>query len=165
MPSYQYRKTHCGDKTILRPSYLHSGISYTGKVTSLYWIGARLFSWFLTSPGHCQQWCSGMSLLSHHQFSLEQSHWAPTHGWGWDMGCLLCAINYCVQMIIKAGSWFSIKISFYQYKKSHCGDKTVVRSSYLHSGISYTGNMTSLYCWIRALFLFCLQKLTGFTVH
>ena len=38
MPSYQYRKSHCGDKTILRPSYLHNGISYTGKTTSLYWI-------------------------------------------------------------------------------------------------------------------------------
>ena len=42
MISYQYRKTHCGDKTILRPSYLHNGISYTGKTTSLYWIGALL---------------------------------------------------------------------------------------------------------------------------
>ena len=39
MTSYQYRKSHCGDKTILRPSYLHNGISFTGK-TSLYWIGA-----------------------------------------------------------------------------------------------------------------------------
>ena len=39
MSSYQYRKSHCGDKTILRPSYLHNGISYTGKTTSLYWIG------------------------------------------------------------------------------------------------------------------------------
>ena len=29
------------------------------------------------------------------------------------------------------------------------GDKTVVRSSYLHNGISYTGKMTSWY-WIRA---------------
>ena len=40
MTSYQYRKSHCGDKTILRPPYLHNGISYTGKTTSLYWIGA-----------------------------------------------------------------------------------------------------------------------------
>ena len=39
IPSYQYRKSHCGDKTILRPSYLRNGISYTGKPTSLYWIG------------------------------------------------------------------------------------------------------------------------------
>ena len=42
MSSYQYRKSHCGDKTILRPSYLHNGISYTGKTTSLYWIGALI---------------------------------------------------------------------------------------------------------------------------
>ena len=41
------------------------------------------------------------------------------------------------------------KEAIYQYRKSHCGDKTVVRSSYLHNGISYTGKMTSLY-WIRA---------------
>ena len=40
--SYQYRKSHCGDKTILRPSYLHNGISYTGKTTSLYWIRAQI---------------------------------------------------------------------------------------------------------------------------
>ena len=42
----------------------------------------------------------------------------------------------------------------YQYRKPHCGDKTVVRSSYLHNGISYTGKMTSLY-WIRALYPSC----------
>ena len=41
MPSYQYRKPHCGDKTILRPSYLHNGVSYTGKMASLYWIRAQ----------------------------------------------------------------------------------------------------------------------------
>ena len=45
IPSYQYRKPHCGDKTILRPSYLHNGISYTGKMPSLYWIRA-LGLWF-----------------------------------------------------------------------------------------------------------------------
>ena len=37
MQSYQYRESHCRDKTILRPPYLHSGISYTGKMTALYW--------------------------------------------------------------------------------------------------------------------------------
>ena len=42
MSSYQYRKSHCGDKTILRPSYLHNGISYTAKTTSLYWIGTKM---------------------------------------------------------------------------------------------------------------------------
>ena len=47
------------------------------------------------------------------------------------------------------GPQFNIKILSYQYRKSHCGHKTVVRSSYLHNVISYTGKMISLY-WIRA---------------
>ena len=46
------------------------------------------------------------------------------------------------------GGWFKIKMSSYLYRKSHCGDKTVARSAYLHNGISYTGKMTSLN-WIR----------------
>ena len=54
MSSYQYRKSHCGDKTVVRSSYLHNGISYTGKMSYLYWIGALVywepFSW-LTSVG------------------------------------------------------------------------------------------------------------------
>ena len=37
----QYRKSNCGDKTILRPSYLHNGISYTGKTPSCHWIRAH----------------------------------------------------------------------------------------------------------------------------
>ena len=44
MSSYQYRKTHCGDTTILRPSYLQNGISFTGKTTYLYWIRALIIS-------------------------------------------------------------------------------------------------------------------------
>ena len=54
--------------------------------------------------------------------------------------------------VICLNTWarFNIKMPSYQYRKSHCGDKTVVRSSYLHNWISYTGKMTSLY-WIRAL--------------
>ena len=48
------------------------------------------------------------------------------------------------------GGWFNIEIQSYQYRKSQCGDQTVIRSSYLHNGISYTGKTTSLY-WIRAL--------------
>ena len=37
MPTYQYRKSHCGDQTVVRSSYLHNGTSYTGKMASLYW--------------------------------------------------------------------------------------------------------------------------------
>ena len=58
----------------------------------------------------------------------------------------------------RPGPWFNIKMSSYQYRKSHCGDKTVVRSSYLHNGISYTGKMGSLY-WIGALIM--VDRLMG----
>ena len=54
--------------------------------------------------------------------------------------------------------WFNIKIPSYQYRKSHYGDKTVVRSSYLHYGISYTGKMSSLY-WIGAQSLGTFSRL------
>ena len=57
-------------------------------------------------------------------------------------------IRICIRNI-RPGPWLNINISSYQYRKSHCGDKTVVRSSYLHNGISYTGKMISLY-WIGA---------------
>ena len=39
------------------------------------------------------------------------------------------------------GSSFNIKMSFYQYKKSYYGDKTLSWQSYLHNWISYTDNL------------------------
>ena len=41
MSSYQWRKSHCGDKTVVRSSYLHNEISYTGKMSYLYSIRAQ----------------------------------------------------------------------------------------------------------------------------
>ena len=52
------------------------------------------------------------------------------------------------------------KESSYQYRKSHCGHKMVIRSSYFHNGISYTGKMTSLY-WIRALVPYVVSTLAA----
>ena len=56
----------------------------------------------------------------------------------------------CIFVGIYSGPWFNIKVPSYQYRKSHCGDKTVVRSSYLHNGISYTDKMVYFY-WISPL--------------
>ena len=50
--SYQYRKSHCGDKTILRASYPHNGISYTGITTSLYWIRSLVSLLLACSSSH-----------------------------------------------------------------------------------------------------------------
>ena len=50
MSSYQYRKSHWGDKTISRPSNLHNEISYTAKMAYFYWIGAQ-FVVIIQTPG------------------------------------------------------------------------------------------------------------------
>ena len=57
------------------------------------------------------------------------------------------------------GLWFNIKMSSSQYRKSHCGDKTVVRSSYLHNWISHIGKMSCLY-WIGALIFKCVAEIS-----
>ena len=50
----------------------------------------------------------------------------------------------------EAGPWFNVKMPSYQYRKSHYGDKMVIRSSYLHNVISYTAKMESLH-WTNPL--------------
>ena len=62
---------------------------------------------------------------------------------------LLRYTRHLLFKVTQTGPWFNIKMSSYQYRKSHCGEKTVVRLSYLHNGISCTGKMSSLY-WIMA---------------
>ena len=62
-----------------------------------------------------------------------------------------CSHNITNKMImIASGTRFNIKMTSYQYGKSQCGDKTILRPSYLYNGISYIGKTTPLY-WIRAL--------------
>ena len=68
MSSYPYRKSHCGDKTVIRSYYLHNGISYTGKMSSLYWIGAqtimRKISQIITSTIIATWWRHEMETFS-----------------------------------------------------------------------------------------------------
>ena len=64
--------------------------------------------------------------------------------------------------VLASGPRFNIKMSSYQYRKSHYGDKTVTRSSYLHNGNSYTAKMSSLY-WIGALVTNAMELLQSST--
>ena len=77
--------------------------------------------------------------IRHHEHSISQ--FTKTH-----FGSSPNVVKY---FSASQGPWFNIKMISYQYRKSHCGDKTILRPSYLHNEISYTGKMTSLY-WIRA---------------
>ena len=67
-----YRKFHCGDETILRLSYLHNGIAYTGKMTFLYWIRA------LKSLGANDQCRARKSVAQNHEhifFGAIRASW------------------------------------------------------------------------------------------
>ena len=95
----------------------------------------------------CWEWNYSM-LIKWPPGVLEQYHGCWYHGCWHHQGTF--SISYSSKLRLcsakhRAGPWFNIKMSSYQYRKSHCGDKTVVRSSYLDNGISYTGKMTSLY--------------------
>ena len=65
-----YRKFHCGDETILRPSYFHNGIAYTGKMTFLYWIRA------LKSLGANDQYRAWKSVAQNHEHIFFGAIWA-----------------------------------------------------------------------------------------
>ena len=104
MSSYQYRKSHCRDKTILRPSYLHNGISYTGKMTSLYWIRALHFS------GRCYKKMSCAILKRPHQSSYhnDTALWIPFI-WGGRYhlnSCNWCFILTHLLHIMGTQHWF-----------------------------------------------------------
>ena len=89
------------------------------------------------------------TIVSMPEDQIIASHLAAIAG---DTILVPCHVVKSQQIIWRSGPWFNIKMPSYQYGKSHCGDKTVVRSSYLHNGISYTGKTTSLY-WIGTLIL------------
>ena len=79
MPSCQYRKSHCGDKTILQPSYLHNGISCTGEMTYQYWIRPLVSSkpvngpvWRIIIHHNQRHYHSGCQ--PHLQVSMPQCH-------------------------------------------------------------------------------------------
>ena len=91
IPSHQYRKSLCGDKTISRPSYLHNGISYTGKTTSLYWIRAQV-----TMCWYELYWPDGKGQPVGHQWTIIvmsndchaiSNHW-PLHSTGFSQTSL-----------------------------------------------------------------------------
>ena len=48
------------------------------------------------------------------------------------------------------GPWFNIKMTSHQYRKSHCGDKTILQRSYLHNGISYTCILVRCHLYIES---------------
>ena len=78
MLSYQHRKYQCGEKMVVRLSYLQDGIFYTGKMSSLYWIKAlfieNVSEHFNTKNFYCL-------LISIWNYKLKHIKPGDTHIW------------------------------------------------------------------------------------
>ena len=99
MSSYQYGKSHCGDRTILRPSYLHNGISYTGKMSSLYWIGA------LGPGGICLQIQSSIMIGFFNTLVTVMTAISLTISFWCSVSSKYCIIHIQSQKIYIGGTW------------------------------------------------------------
>ena len=112
-------------------------ISYSGFQKSIWpwqWKGQQSRDAGLQIGGHLLVKAPNIDCYTVVIWQHQDCQWGMRHGLQWGMS---------------PGPWFNIKISSYQHMKFHCRDKTILRPSYLHNGISYTGKTSSLY-WIRA---------------
>ena len=62
MLSYQYEKSHYGEKRVVTVSNLHNGISYTAKMVSFYWISFKVG--IMTRL--CLQCANDITLMDYH---------------------------------------------------------------------------------------------------
>ena len=147
MPPYLYLESHYKDKMVLWQFYLYRGCNPYTQVDDIY---------IETGPGSYKTCCLTalvVLVVPSGYLCWFSAVWLVVFLCGiWDdpRGFYNHSQCYPSLILLNSGPWFNIKMPSYQYRKSHCGDKTVVRSSYLHNGISYAGKMSSLY-WIRAL--------------
>ena len=154
MASYLYWNPCCGDKTILQLPCLSSGVVLT--TCNLWWFPTDCFEKKIDLLSHMMKTCLTFStFLQCTQRSCETNmHWYSKEDLQlicpWKIASDSIHNVKCIKPCMPwSGPRFNIKMTSYQYRKSHCGDKTILRPSYLHNGISYTGKTTSLY-WIRA---------------
>ena len=94
--------------------------------------------------------CLSIFLLIYFGGNLTSSYGKPNHYASANVCGGLNAFHMIPRVTLTRG-WFKMNMPSYQYRKYHCGGKTILWSSYLHNGISFTSKMTSLY-WIRVLF-------------
>ena len=74
MSPYQYRKSHCGNKAIAKSSYLQNGASYTGMLTSLYWINIESGPWDTKDARRCRSCSRSRSLCRSVKRSARSSY-------------------------------------------------------------------------------------------
>ena len=108
---------------------------------------AELWCFLWSAPDWIHGWVNNREAcdLRRHRAHYDIIVMLTGHYWGTHM----TNRHFVFLTTSQPGAWFNIKMSSYQYRTSHCGDKTIVGSFYLHKGISYTSKMASLY-WISS---------------
>ena len=111
-----------------------------------YWSFVRGIHRSPVNSPHKGQWC-GVLMFS--LICAWINSWVNNHEAGDLRSPLHSLWRHCNEFhfFIHISFWFNIKMLSYQYWKSHCGHKTVIRLSYIYKENSYTGKTTSLY-WI-----------------
>ena len=124
MTSYQYRKSHWGDKAILRTSFLHNGLSCIGQATSIYWIGVLdpvLSTWLVTI--YCMyhfEWCVTSLRMYILQLLYESHATLPGHT---DRATILvtCHVFWSLSLIWRLAN-VDIISGYPILNKLHCRD-------------------------------------------
>ena len=107
-----------------------------------HWYPTKLWRLFSSSSGSIHTWqyqaINGLKLTYHSIFlrAVSQNilkYLSPN------------IFAYQIWKLLLVG-WFNIKMLSYQYRKSPCGDETMLRTSYLHNGISLTSKTIHFYC-------------------
>ena len=111
MSCYQYRKSQCGDKTILRPSYLHNGVSYTDKMTYLYWVRA------LVNVARPRRWlaitrANVNSVLYRHIASLSHNEYITVHLSHWNRNKMAILFDHIFKCIFLEENTICIWFTF-----------------------------------------------------
>ena len=78
-------------------------------------------------------------------YKISDSFYGRYHNLSKSSGDTIMYVMCWLHLLQEPGCWFNIKMIAYEYRKSHCGDKTILRPSYLHNGIPYIGKTSSLY--------------------
>ena len=107
-------------------------------------LNKQLICWWFEKAWYLFMWCH---CLGASMCNINPCAWGLHHCYQSNNISMGLSSHFCAGW---PGLWFNIKMSPYHYRKSHCVNKTAIRSFNLLDGISYADKMSSSYR-IRAL--------------
>ena len=148
MSSYQYRESHCGDKTIFRPSYLHNGISYIGIKKSSYWYRkSHCGDKTILRPSYLHNGISYAGKMTY-LYWIRALDTFPYK----DFFFIHELLSNIVFTSVNGLNIGHIALYLFRHMDSHLSNKMLVRPSYFYNGTHILVRQVSLY-WNRRVLL------------